>query len=629
MADLSDIITPTNVLTATSTNTVTNKTIAFSGNTFTGTLPAANGGTGLATPGANGNVLTSDGTAWTSVAPSAGVVGVYATSTPSVNLAKYALPSISALNNIGNVYFVKNTSDKNILEITTASGVTLGFLAPKKIAQATLANNATSDGVWQIEGADLDAYAGITPTSNYQSNLAISQAVRLDATRIIIAISARLVVYDESTATFGSVISVTQQIQKTILDDSGIVVCVLSNGANGYAQAFSVSGTTITAGSIVTVRTGTTYINGVLKMSAGVYMFVSSNVSGQRYVNIFSVSGTTVTNGGGATLTTGAGAAELNYFYNLILLSPTSALYHGPVTSNVITLSGTTPTQASSVTSTFFTTTGRTCIFSDNSSLATTGAAGSNWTYGLVTLSGTTLTQTTATIEAAGSLGNLAVVQVSGTKALACTWNDNTFKVVTITRSGGVTTVGTRSAFDVQELANTDDGLQFIGVDGDVVYLFASSQYAAASSSARTGIYLALDVSGAAPVLLWQTFASGYGATYFEPYYARQRPVGYALAAQTNCPVNVIETKDNEFILLDAAVLILEITASANVNRNSIKATVVGRNGVRYIDGAQFCNFATVSTNYFYSAKLIEKYIFSASSVMTAGNPLLLIKHAY
>jgi hypothetical protein len=36
MANLSNIITPTNVLTETSTNTVTNKTIAFADNTLTG-----------------------------------------------------------------------------------------------------------------------------------------------------------------------------------------------------------------------------------------------------------------------------------------------------------------------------------------------------------------------------------------------------------------------------------------------------------------------------------------------------------------------------------------------------------------------------------------------------------------
>jgi hypothetical protein len=37
--------------------------------TVAGTLAAVNGGTGLTTPGANGNVLTSNGTAWVSGAP--------------------------------------------------------------------------------------------------------------------------------------------------------------------------------------------------------------------------------------------------------------------------------------------------------------------------------------------------------------------------------------------------------------------------------------------------------------------------------------------------------------------------------------------------------------------------------
>ena len=38
----------------------------------TGTLPVANGGTGLTAVGAIGNVLTSDGTNWTSAAPTGG-----------------------------------------------------------------------------------------------------------------------------------------------------------------------------------------------------------------------------------------------------------------------------------------------------------------------------------------------------------------------------------------------------------------------------------------------------------------------------------------------------------------------------------------------------------------------------
>jgi hypothetical protein len=56
MANLSNIITPTNVLTASSTNTLTNKTISFSSNTFTGSLSVANGGTGQTTY-TNGQLL--------------------------------------------------------------------------------------------------------------------------------------------------------------------------------------------------------------------------------------------------------------------------------------------------------------------------------------------------------------------------------------------------------------------------------------------------------------------------------------------------------------------------------------------------------------------------------------------
>ena len=54
--------------------------------TVAGTLIAANGGTGLTSPGANGNVLTSNGTAWTSAAlPAGGLTYVYKTANYNVS----------------------------------------------------------------------------------------------------------------------------------------------------------------------------------------------------------------------------------------------------------------------------------------------------------------------------------------------------------------------------------------------------------------------------------------------------------------------------------------------------------------------------------------------------------------
>jgi len=67
---LSGIITPSNVVTATSTTTLTNKTISGASNTLTniplstgvtGTLPVVNGGTGL-TAGTSGGILAYTGT---------------------------------------------------------------------------------------------------------------------------------------------------------------------------------------------------------------------------------------------------------------------------------------------------------------------------------------------------------------------------------------------------------------------------------------------------------------------------------------------------------------------------------------------------------------------------------------
>ena len=71
MTVLSNIITPTNIVTASSITTLTNKTIGVS--QLSGVVAVANGGTGASTPGTSGNVLTSDGTSWASVAPTPGV----------------------------------------------------------------------------------------------------------------------------------------------------------------------------------------------------------------------------------------------------------------------------------------------------------------------------------------------------------------------------------------------------------------------------------------------------------------------------------------------------------------------------------------------------------------------------
>jgi hypothetical protein len=67
MTFLSNVITPSNLVTLTGVATLTNKTIGVS--QLSGNVAVANGGTGTSNPGLSGNVLTSDGTTLVSKAP--------------------------------------------------------------------------------------------------------------------------------------------------------------------------------------------------------------------------------------------------------------------------------------------------------------------------------------------------------------------------------------------------------------------------------------------------------------------------------------------------------------------------------------------------------------------------------
>jgi len=182
MATLSSIITPSNVLTATNTQTVTNKTINAANNTVTnvslatgvtGTLPVANGGTGVTSssaapfalkganaditsltglttalsvgqggtgattltannvllgngtsapqvvaPGTSGNVLTSNGSTWTSVPSSPSAMTLV--STKNASSAPVEFTELSGYE----TYFLTFT---NVIGSTNTSGLSIRF----------------------------------------------------------------------------------------------------------------------------------------------------------------------------------------------------------------------------------------------------------------------------------------------------------------------------------------------------------------------------------------------------------------------------------------------------------------------------------------------------------------------
>ena len=90
----------------------------------TGTLPAANGGTGLTSPGTAGNLLTSNGTAWTSAAPPSG--GQYL-GTATVKAIAYNAQSIAEDITVGstqNAYSAGPITIDSTYTVTVDSGGT-------------------------------------------------------------------------------------------------------------------------------------------------------------------------------------------------------------------------------------------------------------------------------------------------------------------------------------------------------------------------------------------------------------------------------------------------------------------------------------------------------------------------
>jgi len=183
MANLSNIITPTNVLTATSTNTVTNKTIAFGDNTFTGALSVANGGTGVASltannvilgngtsavqvvaPGTSGNVLTSNGTTWSSTAIPASSGWVLLSTLTASNSASINFTSL-----------ISSTYDNYVVLINS--------LNPQNSSQSLLVRFSTNNGSAWISGNRTYRFNVFTLAGNLPSYFADPTATSMYASQ--------------------------------------------------------------------------------------------------------------------------------------------------------------------------------------------------------------------------------------------------------------------------------------------------------------------------------------------------------------------------------------------------------------------------------------------------------------
>jgi len=164
-----------------------------------GVLPAGNGGTGLSSPGASGNVLTSDGTGWTTAAPTGGGGAVGFTSTAGANGTTSLTSSSTQIQVItgsfgqtlrlpstgivaGAQYQILNASTLSNVPVQTSTGVAITTLSPNTsavftaiLSPFTAAANWVFDYPVNLASAQVLTNKTISGASNTISGLTVPQ----------------------------------------------------------------------------------------------------------------------------------------------------------------------------------------------------------------------------------------------------------------------------------------------------------------------------------------------------------------------------------------------------------------------------------------------------------------------
>ena len=166
MANLSNIITPTNVLTASSTNTVTNKTIAYASNTLTGVAGTGAANTFTATQTLQGSssalALILNDTAEVATISATAATGTinYDVTTQSV---LYYTPNASAN---WTVNFRASSGTSLNTAMSTGQSVTVAFLV-------TQGSTAYYNSAVQVDGSSVTPkwQGGTAPTAGNASGI--------------------------------------------------------------------------------------------------------------------------------------------------------------------------------------------------------------------------------------------------------------------------------------------------------------------------------------------------------------------------------------------------------------------------------------------------------------------------
>jgi hypothetical protein len=443
----------------------------------TGTLPVANGGTGLATitanslllgngtsalqtvaPGTAGNVLTSNGTTWTSTAApvvngGANTQTITSDLILSANSPKFQqlvatahvnviFPNATTVSTGINIARIYNNGTKSI-GFSDYSGNIYGFFGANQKATINLADNTTPSGIWDIDigsnKLDVAALAYTTPVGagvvdNSSADYKKHQHCLLSSTLAIAA----------------------------YVNHNGYVTCVSVDLTTGSLGTPSVAGTTSSS--------GTSYALFPLTSTTALLIYNNTNMV------VVSVSGSTISYGTPVTLSTSWGLFSTSAIggRNIIKLSSTLFLtcgaWSGSPIITTITITGTTITQTTttitSVSEMWSGYYGWVALSSTSAILTLTKAVGNgapftNYVVGVTVSSGTA---TVGTASAAKGLVSQAqktpLLPYNANKVVQIFNNDVTLSARVLTISGTTITAGTELTIRSDATAN---GIEMYG----------------------------------------------------------------------------------------------------------------------------------------------------------------------
>ncbi len=461
-------------------------------------------------PGTAGNVLTSNGTTWTSAtAPAGGITNVVTatgnttlTSTPTllrITPTDYGttvkLPDATTMTVGTGKFEIENLSQFHV-RITNTSDTLLGFVNAYSTVEIELANNSTAAGAWTLNNA---LRLGVSSERENQfttegfTTIAGNSTlpIELDSNRVLFLFrtNGNLIygqVYAQSTNTYGSQTLIRNAAAglhcgAVRIGANTVIVASSTAGTAFEAVVLSISGTTITVNTAATSTLPATLASSfafkAVPSGGFVYVYRSTDTA---YTVPMSVSGTTVTIGTVASAFATIASANTIFVQTAADKVILYCMADGASTGGFIaySLSGSTLTAGTRVSTGRTTTTASKFVRLTDTTFFFDAYTSTVLHVGVISLSGTTITvYSTANVALAAVSSPVVLVHaVSSTKVFfyygGSAVGNSGANILTYTAGVGVT-VGTVLTGAPNNDANST---RFVGASGNDVSLIASDK---------------------------------------------------------------------------------------------------------------------------------------------------------